>query len=166
MPVPPWDLGQATLPGAGREVCVTVRDIGVGRCFVTFDGAYDIPDFSGFDALSRFEMPLPGCACHGPACGVMLARGGLTFQVERCVINRPKDRGLIVIGFGRHRLFVKTCPFLSNASSLPVRTRSTVAMKVPAKGKRLHDHRVGRFALSAPLGGGPSGDRQACLSGP
>jgi hypothetical protein len=152
--------------GVGREVYVTARNVGAGtlelsqplfaaagtRTF-TFERYQYLLDFSGFDGLSKFEIHEVELACNGRASGVMLARGGLTFKLNNCVVNRPKDRGLTSPGSGCQGMFVDQCQFLSNEQAMPSQDRSSVALNVNANDTKIRDNRVVRFATFAVMAG-------------
>lgn len=152
--------------GVGREVYVTSRNIGAGtvdlslplfaaagtRSF-TFDRYQYMLDFSGFDNLARFEMDGVELVCNGQASGIMLARGGLIFQVENCIFNRPRDRGITSIGTGCSGLFVDRCQFWSNEQAIPAQNRTTIALNVNGSDAKIRDNRVVRFAHFAVVAG-------------
>ena len=152
--------------GVGREVYVTARNIGAGtvdlssplfgaagtRTFA-FDRYRYLLDFSGFDNLARFEIEGIEFGCNGFASGVNLARGGLIFQVENCVFNRPKDRGITSIGSGCAGMFVDRCQFWSNEQPTPSQNRTTVALNVNTNDTKIRDNRVVRFAHFAVMAG-------------
>ena len=109
--------------GVGREVYVRSKNVGAGtvelsqplwaaagtRTF-TFERYKYALDFGGFAALSRFEMTDVELQCNGIASGILLPPDGVTFRVNRCVVNRPKDRGLTSTGTGCQGLFVEDMP--------------------------------------------------------
>lgn len=152
--------------GVGREVYVTARNIGTGtldlsqplfgaagtRTF-TFDRYRYLLDFSGFDGLSRFEIEGLEFGCNGLASGIMIPRGGLIFQIENCVFNRPKDRGITSIGTGCAGMFVDRCQFWSNEQPVAAQNRTTIALNVNTNDCKIRDNRVVRFAHFAVMGG-------------
>ena len=157
---------RVTGTGVGREVYVRSKNVGAGtielsqplfaaagtRTF-TFQRYQYLLDFSGFDTLQRFELDSLEFGCNGQASGVMLAREGLIFQIENCVFNRPKDRGITSTGMGCAGLFVDKCQFWSNEQPMPAQDRTTIAMNVNANDTKIRDNRVVRFAHFAVIGG-------------
>ena len=152
--------------GVGREVYVTSKNVGAGtielsqplfaaagtRTF-TFERYQYLLDFSGFDTLQRFELDSLEFACNGHSSGVMLARDGLIFQIENCVFNRPRDRGITSTGMGCAGLFVDKCQFLSNEQPVPAQNRTTIALNINANDTKIRDNRVVRFAHFAVIAG-------------
>ncbi len=152
--------------GVGREVYVAAKNVGAGtvdlsqplfaaagtRTF-TFDRYKYALDFSGFDNLSRFELDGVEFMLNGIASGILLPRQGLTFRVNSCVFNRPKDRGITSHFAGCQGMFVDQCQFLSNEQSLPAQNRTTIALNVNANDTKLRNNRIVRFAHFAILGG-------------
>lgn len=152
--------------GVGREVYVTARNIAAGTVDIsqplygaagtrtfTFDRYRYLLDFSGFDNLARFEMEGIEFGCNGLASGVMLAQGGLIFQIENCVFNRPRDRGITSTGSGCSGMFVDRCQFWSNEQPVPSQSRTTVALNVNSNDTKIRDNRVVRFAHFAVMAG-------------
>ncbi|MEY4983368.1 MAG: hypothetical protein RIR62_1634 [Pseudomonadota bacterium] len=152
--------------GVGREVYVRSKNVGAGtielsqplfgaagtRTF-TFERYQYLLDFSGFDTLQRFELDSLEFGCNGNASGVMLARDGLIFQIENCVFNRPKDRGITSTGLGCAGLFVDKCQFWSNEQPIPAQNRTTIALNINANDAKIRDNRVVRFAHFAVIAG-------------
>jgi hypothetical protein len=152
--------------GVGREVYVTGRNVGAGTVSLsaalwggggtrtyTFTRYKYLLDFSGFEALSRFELTNLDINCNGFCSAIMLARDGLTFRVADTVISRPKDRGITSIGEGCQGLFVDRCQFLSDEQALPSQDRTTICLNTNANDVKLRDNRVVRFAHFAIVGG-------------
>lgn len=152
--------------GVGREVYVRSKNVGAGtielsqplfgaagtRTF-TFQRYQYLLDFSGFDNLQRFELDSLEFACNGLSSGVMLAREGLIFQIENCVFNRPKDRGITSTGQGCAGMFVDKCQFWSNEQPTPAQDRTTIAINVNANDTKIRDNRIVRFAHFAVMNG-------------
>lgn len=152
--------------GVGREVYVTSKNVGAGtvdlnlplyaaagtRTF-TFDRYQYLLDFSGFDSLQRFEIEGVELVCNGLASGIMLARGGLIFQVENCVFNRPRDRGITSTGTGCAGMFVDRCQFWSNEQATAAVNRTSIALNVNTGDTKIRDNRVVRFAHFAVMAG-------------
>lgn len=152
--------------GVGREVYVRSKNVGAGtielsqplfgaagtRTF-TFQRYQYLLDFSGFDNLQRFEIDSLEFGCNGLASGVMLAREGLIFQIENCVFNRPRDRGITSTGQGCAGLFVDKCQFWSNEQPMPAQERTTIALNVNANDTKIRDNRIVRFAHFAVMAG-------------
>jgi hypothetical protein len=157
---------RVTGTGVGREVYVRSKNVGAGtielsqplfgaagtRTF-TFERYQYILDFSGFDSLQRFEIDSIEFACNGQSSGVMLARDGLIFQIENCVFNRPRDRGITSTGMGCAGLFVDKCQFWSNEQPMPAQNRTTIALNINANDTKIRDNRVVRFAHFAVIAG-------------
>ncbi len=110
-------------------------------------------DFSGFAALSRFEIEDVEFQCNGIASALLLPPDGLTFRIGRCVVNRPLDRGVTSIGTGCQGMFVEDCQFLSNEQSLRAQDRTTIALNVNANDVKIRDNRIVRFASFAVVAG-------------
>lgn len=152
--------------GVGREVYVRSKNVGAGtvelsqplwaaagtRTF-TFERYKYALDFSGFAALSRFEMADVEIQCNGIASAVMLPPEGLTFRMARSVVNRPKDRGITSIGTGCQGMFVEDCQFLSNEQALRAQDRTSIALNVNANDVKIRDNRIVRFATFAVVAG-------------
>ena len=83
----------------------------------------------------------------------MLARGGRIFQIENCIFNRPRDRGITSTGMGCAGLFVDKCQFLSNEQPVPAQNRTTIALNINANDTKIRDNRVVRFAHFAVIAG-------------
>ncbi|MEO6300745.1 MAG: glycosyl hydrolase family 28-related protein, partial [Paracoccaceae bacterium] len=131
--------------GVGREVYVTARNIGAGtvdlsqplwaaagtRTF-TFDRYKYMLDFSGFSALSKFELVELEFQSFGLASIIMLPTAGALFRVADCVLNKPKDRGVTSIGRGCQDLQIDRCQFISNEQEMPTQNRTTICFNVNA----------------------------------
>jgi hypothetical protein len=152
--------------GVGREVYVRSKNVGAGTVELsqplwaaagtrtyTFERYRYALDFSGFSALSRFELADVEIQCNGIGSAVLLPPDGLTFRMARCVVNRPKDRGLSSTGTGCQGMFVEDCQFLSNEQSLRAQDRTTVAINVNANDAKIRDNRIVRFATFAVVAG-------------
>lgn len=153
--------------GVGREVYVTAKNVGAatvtlsrplwgagGTRTFTFRRYRYLLDFGGFEALSRFEVTGVELQCNGLASGILLAPEGLTFRLEGCVVNRPRDRGVTSTGLGCQGMFVDRCQFLSDEQALPAQDRTTIALNANANDCKIRDNRVVRFAHFAVMGGG------------
>ncbi|MDZ4093681.1 MAG: right-handed parallel beta-helix repeat-containing protein, partial [Paracoccaceae bacterium] len=152
--------------GVGREVYVRAKNVGAGtitlskplwaaagtRTF-TFTRYRYMLDFSGFDALSRFEIIDMELLGNGIASAIMLATSGSTFRLADSVINRPKDRGISSVGVGCQGLFVDQCQFLSDEQATPAQDRTTIALNTNANDCKIRDNRIVRFAHFAVIGG-------------
>lgn len=152
--------------GVGREVYVRSKNIGAGtlqlskplwgaagtRTF-TFNRYKYMLDFSGFDALSRFEIIDMEMLGNGIASAIMLAPSGSIFRLADSVINRPKDRGISSVGTGCQGLIVDQCQFLSDEQAIPAQDRTTIALNVNANDCKIRDNRIVRFAHFAVIGG-------------
>ena len=157
---PAWDTASVSsvatyaTSNANRLTGVSnVANSAAGTRTFAFDRYRYLLDFSGFDNLARFEIEGIEFGCNGFASGVMLARGGLIFQVENCVFNRPKDRGITSIGSGCAGMFVDRCQFWSNEQPTPSQNRTTVALNVNTNDTKIRDNRVVRFAHFAVMAG-------------
>ncbi len=145
--------------GVGREVYVTAKNIGAGtvdlsqplwaaagtRTF-TFERYKYMLDFSGFAALTKFELTNIEFLSGGQASTILLAPDGELFRVAECVINRPKDRGITSTGRGCQDLQIDSCQFISNEMALAAQTRTTVAFNVNANDAKIRLNRSNRFA--------------------
>ena len=152
--------------GVGREVYVKSRNISAGtvelsqplwasagtRTF-TFERYKYMLDFSGFAALSKFELSNIEFLGGGLASTIMLAPDGELFRVAECVINRPKDRGLTSTGIGCQDLQIDSCQFISNEQSQAAQTRTTIAFNVNANDAKIRMNRSSRFAHFGILAG-------------
>ena len=145
--------------GVGREIYVTAKNISAGtvelsqplwaaagtRTF-TFERYKYMLDFSGFAALSKFELSNIEFLNAGLSSTVMLATDGEVFRVAECVINRPKDRGITSPGRGCQDLQIDSCQFLSNEQTLAAQNRTTIAFNVNANDAKIRLNRSNRFA--------------------
>jgi hypothetical protein len=145
--------------GVGREVYVTSTNISAGTVTLsqplfgaagtrtyTFRRFKYILDFSGFGLLSRFEMEDIEFNNNGVGSAVLLPLSGNTQRFVSCTFNRPLDRGISSPGEGCQGMFVDMCQFLSNEQSIPVVSRSSIALNVNANDVKLRNNRVVRFA--------------------
>ena len=152
--------------GVGREVYVRSKNVGAGTVELsrplwggagtrtyTFERYRYMLDFSGFSALSRFEVVGLDFQCGGHASAIMLPPTGSIFRMAGCYINRPRDRALTSIGTGCQGLIVDETQFLSNEQALPAQDRTTVCLNVNANDAKLRDNRIVRFAHFAVLAG-------------
>ena len=145
--------------GVGREVYVTSKNIPAGtielsqplwaaagtRTF-TFDRYKYMLDFSGFSALSKFEVTNVELLNSGLASTILLSPGGELFRVAECVINRPRDRGITSIGRGCQDLQIDSCQFLSNEQAMVAQDRTTIGFNVNANDTKIRLNRANRFA--------------------
>ena len=152
--------------GVGREVYVKSVNIGAGtvelskplwasagtRTF-TFERYQYMLDFSGFTALSKFELSNIEFLNVGLASTILLAPEGELFRVAECVINKPKDRGITSTGIGCQDLQIDQCQFISNEQSLAAQNRTTVAFNVNANDAKIRMNRSSRFAHFGILSG-------------
>ena len=152
--------------GVGREVYVRAKDVGAGTVELSeplygaagtrsysFTRFRYLLDFSGFSALSRFELQEIELNCLGIASGVMLPLSGSVNRVENCTYNRPSHRGLTSAGAGCQGLHVDYCQFLSNEQALPAQERVTIAMNSNANDVKVRNNRIVRFAHFAVMNG-------------
>ncbi|PIE12570.1 MAG: hypothetical protein CSA68_12490 [Rhodobacterales bacterium] len=152
--------------GVGREVYVRSKNIGantvtlslplhdaVGTQNYTFTRFKYILDFSGFNALSRFQLDNVELFCNGIASGVMLAPGGMLPKFRDCAFIKPKDRGITSIGAGCQGLQLDRCQFASNEQAMRAQDRTTIALNVNKNDPKLRDNQVHRFAHFAILAG-------------
>ncbi len=145
--------------GVGREVYVTAKNIPAGtielsqplwaaagtRTF-TFDRYKYMLDFSGFSALSKFEVTNVELLNGGLASTILLSPGGELFRVAECVINRPRDRGITSTGRGCQDLQIDSCQFLSNEQAMVAHDRTTIGFNVNANDTKIRLNRANRFA--------------------
>ncbi|MEM8980432.1 MAG: glycosyl hydrolase family 28-related protein [Pseudomonadota bacterium] len=152
--------------GVGREVYVRDRNISAGTLTLnlplhgvattqtySFERYQYILDFSGFDKVSKYVFHNIEFQCAGQASGIMIARDGSTFELNDCLINKPKDRAITSAGRGCQDMLVDRCQFLSNEQSLPVTSRKTLVLNVNANDAKIRDCRVMRFEHFAVLAG-------------
>lgn len=152
--------------GVGREVYVSSVNIGAKIAYLsaplydaagtqnfTFRRFKYLMDFSGFESLSQFVLDDIEFQGNGFASGVMLAPGGITFQMRDCFITRPKDRGLTSIGGGCQGMMVDRCQFNSNETALNVQGRSSIAMNANSNDVKIRDNRIMMFRHFAVIGG-------------
>ena len=144
--------------GVGREVYVQAVDP-VGQTITLSQPLYDaegtqiftftrfryLLDFSGFDSLSKFSFEDVAFQCEGVASGIMLAPGGLAFNLRDCFLTKPRDRGLTSIGTGCQGILIDRCQFLSDEQALPVSQRKTIGFNVNGNDIKIRDTRVVRF---------------------
>jgi hypothetical protein len=145
--------------GVGREVFVTSKNIAAGtvelsqplwaaagtRTF-TFDRYKYMLDFSGFSALSKFEVTNVELLNGGLSSTILLSPGGELFRVAECVINRPRDRGITSTGRGCQDLQIDSCQFISNEQAMLAQDRTTIGFNVNANDVKLRLNRSNRFA--------------------
>lgn len=145
--------------GVGREVYVTSKNVAAGtvelsqplvggsgtRTF-TFDRFKYMLDFSGFTALSKFELSNLEMLGSGLASTVMLSPGGELFRVAECVLNRPKDRGITSTGIGCQDLQIDSCQFISNEMTMAAQDRTTIAFNVNSNDAKIRLNRSNRIA--------------------
>jgi hypothetical protein len=152
--------------GVGREVYVTARNVGAGTLTLsqplhdaegtqvfTFRRFQYALDFSGFSALSSFEITGVEFLCNGVGSAIMLAPDGLTFRLADCVISKPRDRGITSTGVGCQGILIDRCQFLSNEQPLPAQARSSIAFNVNANDAKVRNNRAVRFAHFGVLNG-------------
>ena len=145
--------------GVGREVYVTAKNIGAatvdlsqplwaaaGTRTFTFDRYKYMLDFSGFTALSKFEVAEVEFQSFGLASIIMLASGGELFRVADCVLNKPRDRGVTSIGRACQDLQIDRCQFISNEQGLLAQDRTTICFNVNANDAKIRLNRASRFA--------------------
>ncbi|HMO08111.1 MAG TPA: glycosyl hydrolase family 28-related protein [Paracoccaceae bacterium] len=152
--------------GVGREIYVRSKNVGAGTLELsrplwgaagmrtyTFERYRYMLDFSGFSALSRFEVVGVEFQCTGNASAIMLPPAGTIFRMAGCYINRPRDRAITSIGTGCQGLIVDETQFLSNEQPLPAQDRTSICLNVNANDAKLRDNRIVRFAHFAVLSG-------------
>jgi len=152
--------------GVGREVYVTSKNVGAGTVqlsvplwgatgtrTLTFTRYKYLLDFSGFAALSRFEIVNVEFQCEGRASALMLPLSGIGFRFADCTFNRPKDRGITSSGSGCQGMFVDQCQFLSNEQALAAQDRTSIALNVASNDAKIRDNRIVRFAHFAVMSG-------------
>jgi Pectate lyase superfamily protein len=152
--------------GVGREVYVTSKNVGAatvtlskplwgggGTRTFTFKRHKHMLDFSGFEALSRFEIIDLELACNGFCSAILLSPGGTIFRIADSVINRPKDKGITSTGLGCQGMFIDQCQFLSDEQAIPAQDRVSIAVNTNANDCKIRDNRIVRFAHFAVIGG-------------
>ena len=152
--------------GVGREVYVTSKNVSAGtlelskplwaaagtRTF-TFDRFKYMLDFSGFSALSKFEVVEVEFQCFGQSSIINLSPGGELFRVADCVLNKPRDRGITSIGVGCQDLQIDRCQFISNEQGLAAQDRTSIGFNVNTNDTKIRLNRANRFAHFGVLGG-------------
>ncbi|MEO8241945.1 MAG: glycosyl hydrolase family 28-related protein [bacterium] len=152
--------------GVGREVYVTSCNVSAGtvqlsqplwaaagtRTF-TFDRYKYMLDFSGFDALSKFEVTNVEMLCNGLCSTILLAPDGELFRLADSVVNRPRDRGITSTGRGCQDLQIDSCQFISNEVTMAAQDRTTIAFNVNANDTKIRLNRSSRFAHFGVLNG-------------
>ncbi len=162
--IPIGSLVQGT--GVGREVYVRNKDLArqeitlnkplydaEGRQNFTFRKFKYLIDFSGFNALSKFILADIEFQCNDRCSGIMLARGGITFQVRDSFISRPTDRGITSIGTGCQGVMIDQCQFLSAEDALDVPARKSIGFNVNSNDAKIRNNRATRFRHFGLLGG-------------
>ncbi|MDA3889543.1 MAG: glycosyl hydrolase family 28-related protein [Allgaiera sp.] len=152
--------------GVGREIYVTARNIGAGTLTLsqplygaagvrtyTFSRFRYVLDFSGFSALSKFEMHDIEFNLKGIASAIMMAPDGIIFQLGDCFFNKPKDRVITSIGQADQGMLVDNCQFLSNEQATPAQDRTSIVLNSNGNDLKLRHNRVVRFGHFAVLGG-------------
>lgn len=145
--------------GVGREVYVTAKNLGAatlelsqplwaaaGTRTFTFERYKYMLDFSGFSALSKFEVVELEFQSFGLASIILLSPGGELFRVADCVLNRPRDRGITSTGRGCQDLQLDRCQFISNEQGLLAQDRTTIVFNVNANDAKIRENRASRFA--------------------
>lgn len=144
--------------GVGREVYVTETNPGAGTLTLSqplhdaegtqtysFERFAYALDFSGFAALSVFEVQNIEMRCFGHGSAIMLPRDGRTNVLRNCTINRPKDRGVTSIGSGCQGMFVDHCQFISNEADIMSQDRVSVALNINANDCKIRNNRAALF---------------------
>ena len=145
--------------GVGREVYVKAKNISAatvdlsqplwaaaGTRTFTFDRYKYMLDFSGFAALSKFEVTNIEFLSTGIASTILLAPDGELFRLAESVINRPKDRGVTSIGRGCQDIQIDSCQFISNEQTLPAQNRVSIGFNVNANDAKIRHNRANRLA--------------------
>ncbi len=152
--------------GVGREVYVRSKNVATQKITLSaplYDAAgtqnytfrkfkYMI-DFSGFSALSKFGMADIEFQCGSKASAILLAPNGSTFNLSRCYISRPKDRGVTSIGEGCQGMLIDKCQFLSSEDPLDVADRTSIGLNANANDVKLRNNRATRFRHFALIAG-------------
>ena len=152
--------------GVGREVYVRSKNVAagtvelsqplwgaVGTRTYTFRRFKYMLDFSGFSALSRFEIEDIEFNCFGNCSGVLMPLSGATQRFLSCTFNRPLDRGITSTGSGCQGMFIDMCQFLSNEQPVPAQNRTTIALNIQANDAKIRNNRIVRFAHFAVVNG-------------
>lgn len=152
--------------GVGREVYVAAKNAvtntltlsqplygGSGTQAFTFTRYKYIFDFSGFSALSRFQLADMELLCNGFASAVMLAPDGDMFQIVDCSIARPRDRVVTSIGGGCQDLVLERNLFHSNELSMNAPDRTSIVFNVNANDAKIRHNRSMRFRHFGVLAG-------------
>lgn len=149
---------RVTGAGVGREIYVRSKNVGAGEITLNA-GLYDAAgtqvftfhdykymlDFSGFSALSKFNMQNIEFQCNNTCSGIKLAPAGATFALFDCFISRPKDRGITSIGGGCQGMLIDGCQFLSSEEGANVADRTSIAFNVNANDVKLRHNRATNF---------------------
>ncbi len=152
--------------GVGREVYVTAVNVGAGTLTLsqplygaagtqvyTFTRFKYVLDFSGFASLSKMTLDDIELQCNGLASGILLAPGGLVFQIRDCHVTRPRDRGITSIGDGCQGMMIDRCQFLSNESPMRSQDRVSIGFNANANDVKIRDNRAMQFRHFGVLGG-------------
>lgn len=152
--------------GVGREVYVRSKNVAtqeitlsaplydaVGRQNFTFRRFKYMLDFSGFSQLSKMGLADIEFQCGRRCSAIMLPPSGITFNLSRCFISRPKDRGITSIGSGCQGMLIDKCQFLSPEDALDVPDRVAIALNANEQDVKLRHNRATRFKHFAVLSG-------------
>jgi hypothetical protein len=153
--------------GVGREVYVRARNVGAGTLELsqplwggnatnrnyTFTKHEFMLDFSGFEALSKFEIQNIEFQGDNAGSCLMLAKSGQRFVLQDSVLNRPKDKGITSIYKGCQDLVVQNCEFISPEMSTPAQNRTSIVMNVNANDSKIRNNRAVRFGTTAVMAG-------------
>lgn len=145
--------------GVGREVYVNGKDVrnktlslsqplygGAGTRSYSFERYRYMFDFSGVEAVSRFNFVDLDLNCEGVSSGIMLPPAGESFSIRDCYVKGPKDRGITSIGRACQGMLIDRCDFLSNELQTPAQHRTTIGINVNANDVKVRDNRFVRFA--------------------
>ena len=150
--------------GVGREVYVTAKTSttltlsqplfgGSGTRSYTFKRFQYMLDFSGFTALSKFEIVDVEMIAGGFCSCIMLATTGDSFRLADSVLNKPLDRGITSIGGGCQNMNINRCDFLSNETSVNSQDRTSVVFNVNSNDTKIRMNRSNRFGTFGVLSG-------------
>lgn len=152
--------------GVGREVYVRAKNIATnsltlsqplwaaaGTRSYSFERYRYMLDFSGFTALTRFQITNVDFSCEGVASAINLAQTGSVFIVSGCMFGLVKDRAITSTGEGCQDLHIDTCQFFSADQGLPAQDRKSLVFNTNANDIKIRNNRSSRFGHFAVVSG-------------
>lgn len=155
--------------GVGREVYVRSKNTsnnsitlsqplwgGAGTRTYSFERFKYMLDFSGFAALTRFQISDVEFTCDGLSSCISLAQTGAIFVINDCMFGQPKDRAITSTGEGCQDLHIDRCQFFGSQQALLAQNRTDVAFNTNANDVKIRNNRssrMGTFGVVAGSGG-------------